>query len=293
MEYICLCGKNFGNHKSAFREHNKVCVDKPTNYECKFCGKTFNRKGVCVFHENNCNENPNKLYTANRTGRRGFLGKELPSKEGGWDCVCGENFRTRRLLQEHKKACKEKNQLGVCIKYVDYTCQFCKKDFLHKPINSKTLHEKQCYQNPNRVPNKQTGHRMSDEQKQKISSTMKKKIADGSFIVPYKRNHSSKVSYPEQYFMEVFKELNLEYNYQVGLYQLDFADLTRKIYVEIDGEQHYVDKKIVQHDIERTEKLTELGWKCLQRVRWSDFQKLNDEQKVEFCKNLINNINNY
>ena len=37
--------------------------------------------------------------------------------------------------------------------------------------------------------------------------------------------------------MEVFKELPVKYNYQVGLYQLDFAIPEKKIYVEIDGEQ--------------------------------------------------------
>lgn len=30
----------------------------------------------------------------------------LKTKEGGWNCLCGLNFRTRRLLQAHKKECK-------------------------------------------------------------------------------------------------------------------------------------------------------------------------------------------
>ena len=83
---------------------------------------------------------------------------------------------------------------------------------------------------------------------------MKRKIAEGSFIVPYKRNHSSKISYPEKYFMEVFKELPVRYNYQVSRYQLDFAIPEKKVYVEIDGEQHYVDKRIVEHDKKKNRK---------------------------------------
>ena len=119
---------------------------------------------------------------------------------------------------------------------------------------------------------------------------MKRKITDGSFIVPYKRNHSSKVSYPEKYFMDVFKDLNLIYNYQVGRYQLDFANPEKKIYIEIDGEQHYVDKKIIKHDLERTKKLNELCWKCLKRIRWSEYEKLDKQNRKIFCEELINEI---
>ena len=43
--------------------------------------------------------------------------------------------------------------------------------------------------------------------------------------------------------MEVFKELPVKYNYQVGRYQLDFAIPEKKIYVEIDGEQHQTDER--------------------------------------------------
>ena len=123
-----------------------------------------------------------------------------------------------------------------------------------------------------------------------MSETMKRKIAEGTFIVPYKRNHSSKVSYPEKYFMEVFKELPIKYNYQVGLYQLDFVIPEKMVYVEIDGEQHYVDKRIVEHDKERTEKLNALGWNCLRRVRWGEFQKLSQNEKINYCNELVNEL---
>ena len=48
-------------------------------------------------------------------------------------------------------------------------------------------------------------------------------------------------------------------------------------YVEIDGEQHY-SEYMIEHDIERTLYLENLGWKGI-RIRWSEYQKLNFENK--------------
>ena len=44
-------------------------------------------------------------------------------------------------------------------------------------------------------------------------------------------------------------------------------------------EQHYADKRIVEHDKIRTTKLMESGFKCIERVRWSEFQKLDKTVK--------------
>lgn len=107
--------------------------------------------------------------------------------------------------------------------------------------------------------------------------------------VPYILNHHSKGdSYLEKYFKELF-EINgicYEQNYYQSGYFLDFAWSSKKVYVEIDGEQHYVDKRIVEHDIKRTEKLLNDGWVCLKRIRWCEYQKLDKNSR----KNLIDDI---
>lgn len=122
---------------------------------------------------------------------------------------------------------------------------------------------------------------------------MKKKIMAGEIEVPYKRNHYSKgPSYPETYFINVFNsaDIGIEYNLQVGLYQLDFANPSTKKYIEIDGEQHYVDNRIVEHDIKRTKNLEDLGWTLVRRIRWSEFQKLTVPEREIVCNKLIEQL---
>jgi hypothetical protein len=120
----------------------------------------------------------------------------------------------------------------------------------------------------------------SEETKAKLSEIRKKFLEENPDKVPYLLNHTSKVSYPEQYFLDCFSDVdeNIEFQHHIFRYKLDFANPVEKLYFEIDGEQHYVDKRIVEHDIRRTEKLTELGWTGV-RIRWSHFQKLNEEEK--------------
>ena len=105
------------------------------------------------------------------------------------------------------------------------------------------------------------GTTQSEETKNKISYSMKKFLVNNPDMIPYKRNHSSKESYPEKYFNEIFKleGLDLVYHVQVGLYQLDFCNEPKKIDVEIDGEQHYVDDRIVEHDKLRNANLEKEG----------------------------------
>lgn len=118
---------------------------------------------------------------------------------------------------------------------------------------------------------------------------MKKHLEKHPDMVGFKLNHSSKESYPEKYFREWLQKEKLfsEREYQVGRYTLDFAWPERKIYLEIDGSQHHSDY-MIKHDEERTKKLSELGWVCVQRVYWPDYKKLNLEERESFLLGLKN-----
>lgn len=123
------------------------------------------------------------------------------------------------------------------------------------------------------------GKKLPDDVKQKISESMKLYMKNNPDKIPYLLNHSSKMSYPEQYFMEVFKreKIDLKYHKMVNVYELDFYNEDLKKYVEIDGEQHYLKDSIIR-DKKRNEYLSSLGWRGM-RIRWSDYQKKNEIEK--------------
>lgn len=133
-----------------------------------------------------------------------------------------------------------------------------------------------------------TGKKLSEETKKKISIARKKFLAENPHMVPYKLNHKHKETYPEKYFTECFGN-RFGKEGKVLLYSLDFYDNDLKWDIEIDGEQHYVDPKIVEHDKIRNKKLTDLGWTII-RIRWSYFVKLSHEERKTIIASLMNGI---
>jgi very-short-patch-repair endonuclease len=128
---------------------------------------------------------------------------------------------------------------------------------------------------------------MSEQAKINISLARRKFLKDNPHMVPYKLNHYSKGdSYPEKYFTECLMGSSYIKKYQVGLYELDFADIENKIDLEIDGCQHRLDPKIVEHDKKRNQNLIDLGWRII-RINWANFQKLNQEEKKIIVNSLI------
>lgn len=134
--------------------------------------------------------------------------------------------------------------------------------------------------------------KVSQETRDKISKSMRKFLAENPDKVGYVMNHySKKTSYPEQYFLNLFEveKIDLKHHLRVSFYELDFYNEEKKVYVEIDGEQHFRDNRIIESDRKRTEYLENLGWKGY-RVRWAEYQKLDFEAKkrvVDQIKNLL------
>lgn len=135
----------------------------------------------------------------------------------------------------------------------------------------------------------------SDETKKKISDIRKKYLLEHPDKVPYLLNHYSKgESYPEKYFNEILqkeKDLNYKRYFQFGIYQMDFCIIDKKIDLEIDGGQHYDDKRIIESDKNRDEFMKNNGWKTI-RINWRKYQKFNSNEKISFIENLIKHIKN-
>lgn len=132
----------------------------------------------------------------------------------------------------------------------------------------------------------------TEETKQKISMIRRAYLAANPDKVPYRLNHYSKgPSYPERYFKDLFEkeQIAVTTEHQLSIYQLDFADVARKIDIEIDGEQHFADERIAESDKRRNQFLKERGWTVF-RIRWSEYKKMAYEQKravVSDLKELI------
>jgi very-short-patch-repair endonuclease len=134
---------------------------------------------------------------------------------------------------------------------------------------------------------RKTPRKHSEETKKKISEIRKKYLQENPDKVPYKLNHSSKESYPEKYFNGLFinENIKVERYYYIGLYELDFCIVDKKIDIEIDGEQHYVDERIEKSDINRNKFLENLGWTII-RIRWRDYQRQSSDDKRNYIVEL-------
>lgn len=141
-----------------------------------------------------------------------------------------------------------------------------------------------------KISRSKVGKKHTEETKLKISNSMKKYLFNNPDKVPYLLNHYSKgMSYPEKYFKSILDKNNINYifQYQEGLYSLDFK--INNIDLEIDGDQHYLDKRIVEHDIIRNEVLKSKGYKII-RIKWSDYKKLFKPESEFFISDLIKQL---
>lgn len=185
--------------------------------------------------------------------------------------ICGKDQGSNNYAR-HLKTCNEKNST------FPYPCAYSHKGNTGYPIRLGS-----------EIYSERKGpHKHTVEDKKKISISRIKYLKENPSQVPYLLNHSSRESYPEKYFNQILDKEGIKYDreYQVGLYSLDFALLDKKIALEIDGEQHYVDNRIVQSDIKRTNILEELGWSII-RVRWSHYKKLDQEERTKYIDQLL------
>lgn len=206
-----------------------------------------------------------------------------------WCCpFCGDMLASRRKLYKHMHEMHMEKRI--------YKCKFCGAVFTnHYKLGAHSLH---CKENPKfetnlqiikKTAGKNHPKHLSKTTRTKISNSMKRFLTNHPESASYKRYHYSKGSWAELYFIKLFTLEGIEgyvTQYHIGRYRLDFAFPSTKVDFEVDGHQHYVDKRIISHDKERTKNLTALGWKTI-RLDWRYFSKLTYQERKEWLqKNL-------
>lgn len=119
------------------------------------------------------------------------------------------------------------------------------------------------------------GTKLSDEQKQKISESMKKARSEGRANNIGKCRWNNEPSYPERFFMQVidneFQDKEYKKEFPFGKFSLDFAWPHKNKCIEIDGEQHEK-PEYKARDNRKNKLLKDKGWEFL-RVKWKVFYK--------------------
>lgn len=208
---------------------------------------------------------------------------------------CGRDCKSKISFRCHERLCKDNPNRSISnfTKYnndvkngdikKEYMNQYDKAEKLDlpKPIVSDVTRRK--------ISEKAVGRKHTEETKQKISESYKRYLEDHPEMVGFVMNHSSKKSYPESYFEELFSNENipLMYHKRVGRYELDFYNEDLKIYIEIDGSQHD-SEYMITHDKERDKYLMDRGWIGM-RIKWSEYMSLDESGR----KNVVSEIRKF
>lgn len=128
--------------------------------------------------------------------------------------------------------------------------------------------------------------KLPEDMRNKISKTITKYF-DEHGNPGWKGRPYGYMSYPEQYFSEVFinNDIPLKFHLPVGRYELDFYNEDLMKYIEIDGEQHYRTQERIDADKRRDQYLLEHGW-VGKRINWAKFKRMSREEKDNIVKEI-------
>ena len=245
-----LCGQevsksNITKHMRRHQEHPES-FEIPTyklnheGLECQYCGKVCKNRNSLCNHERLCPHNPDRQFVEGKT-------------------VIIEGFNNKGRAAWNKGLTKDTNE-SIKRRSEILTDKYARGELVGSF----------------------KGKHHSEESKKKISDSMVSYLTANPDKVPYVLNHSSKESYPETYFKELFNKQHIPYtyHYKINRYELDFAIVDLKLDIEIDGDQHYLDKRQIESDTRRDAYLESLGWKTF-RIRWSDWKASEDYQELK------------
>lgn len=212
-------------------------------------------------------------------------------------CECGKEFSNPQSLNAHFRHClihKEATGQELVIKYPAHTKgQMCGWDkFTNEDKKIFSQRAKETFQN-----NIKAGKTTPTWKGRSLPDEMKNNIRKGrvKFLIENPGQHGafdkSKKTYLENWFNDIlikydlYNQYNIEYNYSVYPYFLDFAFIDLKLDVEVDGKFHYTQEQNIEHDKKRNEYLINNGWKVF-RISIDEVNKSANEIENEFLEYL-------
>lgn len=246
---------------------------------CEICGKEHDGTyGSGRFCSNRCRY----VYIGRQTKRHvNNLPLNKKTKDGGWKCLyCDQVFKTRSSKQAHVKEAHP-DRLGKM-----WNAGLTKKDNKSLLQASKTM---QANIETGKIKPYFLGKNLSNAHKASISASMKVAHSQGRAHNIGSSRWNNEPSYPELWFMRViqqeFDDKDYVREYPFSKYSLDFAWVTKKKCIEIDGEQHQRFKEQKERDINKDTLLLKKGWKVL-RLPWK-LVFSNPKEYIEKAKKFI------
>jgi very-short-patch-repair endonuclease len=203
--------------------------------------------------------------------------------------VCKKELRTRNSLSAHLKKEHSLLYIDYVVKYEGFkipTC-FCGKNrqYTNRSIKFKvTCGDRECLK-------RYRSNGCKEETKEKIRKArfeyLKKQLGETA----WERKRLGKMSYLESWFYDnvvlkhnLLEKYDIVNEYPEYPYFIDFAFLSSRIAVELDGMQHFRNKKNQDRDIKKQKYLESIGWKIF-RIRFDELS----ETKIEECLYILSN----
>lgn len=267
------------------RGHLISCLKNPKVIEkvnCQYCNKLFSLIQL-KRHEKYCHENP----TGSKFNENPNSSASNELRDDLFCRYCNKQCKNLNSQKQHEIRCKENPDRIATAIIENFNAKHAGLTPWNKGLTKETDPRVLSSANSLKGHKCWLGKHHSNESKEKISRSMKKFLSENPDKVPYLLNHSSKTSYPEQYFIDLFKSelIDVQYHYQINKYQLDFCNVQKKIDIEVDGEQHFTDDRIYQSDRERDKFLKNLDWQ-IYRIRWSTYKKLTLDEKQQIIAEI-------
>lgn len=226
--------------------------------------------------------------------------------------ICGLKFSALEGSPKEKKSCSKQcsNILFASLRHSKKSNKKTSQTLLNKSLAEGTRFARNCnicgeqYFTTKGKQKKYCSNscaKKRPQNREKLSAAAKARVANGTHK-GWQSRSKIKPSYPELYFILLLVDLGfivstslglktnsmvLRREFKQGKWFIDFADISNKLALEIDGKQHKFPDRL-KSDQEKDKFLTEYGWK-IKRIEW---RKPNKEFR-EFVLNELRLLFSY